>query len=554
MYDVLVKDGKIVTADAVFDGNIAVKNGKIAALMSAGEEPEATKVIDAKGNYVFPGAIDTHAHLNDPGYEWREDYEHGTAAAVLGGYTTVIDMPLQNEPAMTTADLFDKKVEKVDGNAYADYCFWGGLVPDNFEDLKGMHDKGCVAFKSFIGPVSPDYSSLNYGQAYEAMQRIKEFGGRAGFHCEDFSMIKWQEARMKKEGRLDWQGFLDSRPVIAEMVATVDMIEIAKATGCKIHICHVSSPDVAQMIKEAQQEGYDITAETCSHYLSLTDKDVIANGPMFKCAPPLRSKEEVDRLWSYVEDGTFSGIASDHSPCSYDEKFNEILGSKIENVFDVWGGISGIQSGFQVAFNEGCTKRGVNPSVLAKAMAVQPAKAFGIYGRKGDIKPGFDAVCEQDFRIRGNERERTSCVHHHPRKCSSRRRQDYGRKRRRNPDQKIGLAYRQIERRENEQYYRKYGFESGTGSECRPGPSAHKKEDHGIIILYGEFYGRVRINWYILYGRGPDRSIDGRPGGSCHGDRMSCDRHSAGYHRKLRTQVWHSLYRAVKEQFWHGRR
>ena len=168
MYDVLVKDGKIVTADAVFDGNIAVKNGKIAALMSAGEEPEATKVIDA----------------------------------ILGGYTTVIDMPLQNEPAMTTADLFDKKVEKVDGNAYADYCFWGGLVPDNFEDLKGMHDKGCVAFKSFIGPVSPDYSSLNYGQAYEAMQRIKEFGGRAGFHCEDFSMIKWQEARMKKEGRL----------------------------------------------------------------------------------------------------------------------------------------------------------------------------------------------------------------------------------------------------------------------------------------------------------------------------------------------------------------
>ncbi|MFR9063689.1 MAG: amidohydrolase family protein [[Clostridium] scindens] len=343
MYDVLVKDGKIVTADAVFDGNIAVKNGKIAALMSAGEEPEATKVIDAKGNYVFPGAIDTHAHLNDPGYEWREDYEHGTAAAALGGYTTVIDMPLQNEPAMTNADLFDKKVEKVDSNAYADYCFWGGLIPDNFEDLKGMHDKGCVAFKSFIGPVSPDYSSLNYGQANEAMQRIKEFGGRAGFHCEDFSMIKWQEARMKKEGRLDWQGFLDSRPVIAEMVATVDMIEIAKATGCKIHICHVSSPDVAQMIKEAQQEGYDITAETCSHYLSLTDKDVIANGPMFKCAPPLRSKEEVDRLWSYVEDGTFSGIASDTPLVLMMRNSRKFLEARLR-MCSTYGGISGIRA------------------------------------------------------------------------------------------------------------------------------------------------------------------------------------------------------------------
>ena len=196
---------------------------------------------------------------------------------------------------------------------------------------------------------------------------------------------------MIKEGRLDWQGYLDSRPVIAEMLATVDIIEIAKATGCKAHICHVSSPDVAQKIKEAQQEGYDITAETCSHYLSLTDQDVLENGPLFKCAPPLRSQEEVDRLWSYVEDGTFSGIASDHSPCSYDEKFNEILGNKIENVFDVWGGCSGIQSGFQVTFNEGCVKRNVCPTVLANAMSVQPAKAFGIYGRKGDIKPGFDA-------------------------------------------------------------------------------------------------------------------------------------------------------------------
>lgn len=401
MYDLLVKNGKIVTADCVFSGNIAVKEGKIAAVLLAGEEPEAKKVIDAKENYVFPGAIDTHAHLNDPGYEWREDYEHGTAAAAVCGYTTIIDMPLQNEPAMTNATIFDKKFEKVSPNAYVDYCFWGGLIPDNFQDLKGMDEKGCVAFKSFIGPVSPDYSSLNYGQVYEAMQIIHEFDGRAGFHCEDFAAIKWQEQRMKKEGRLDWKGFLESRPVVAEMVATVDVIELAKATGCKAHICHVSSPDVAQKIKEAQQEGYDITAETCSHYLSMTDEDVIKNGPLFKCAPPLRSQEEVDRLWTYVEDGTFSGIASDHSPCSYDEKFKEILGNKIETPFDVWGGISGIQSGFQVSFHEGCVKRGISPSVLANAMAKKPAEAFGIYGKKGDIRTGFDA----DFIIVNADKE-----------------------------------------------------------------------------------------------------------------------------------------------------
>ncbi len=390
-FDSLVKNGNIVTGERIWKGNLAVKDGKIAAFLAAGEEPEAGKVIDAEGKYVFPGAIDTHVHLNEPGYEWREDYAHGTRAAAIGGCTTVIDMPLQNEPAMTTAELFDRKAAIAGKNAYVDYCFWGGLVPGNFDELKGLNEKGCVAFKSFIGPVSPDYQTLTYGQAYEAMERIKKFDGRAGFHCEDFSMIRWQEERMKREGRLDWKGFLESRPVAAEMLAVVDIIELARATGCKVHICHVSSPDVAQKIKEAQKAGYDVTAETCAHYLSMTEEDVLKKGALFKCAPPLRSREEVDRLWSYVEDGTFSGIASDHSPCTYEEKFTEILGKRIENAFDVWGGISGIQSCFQTAFYEGCIKRGLSPSVLAKAMAELPAKAFGIYGKKGGIQVGFDA-------------------------------------------------------------------------------------------------------------------------------------------------------------------
>ncbi len=391
MYDLLIKNGKVVTSDDVFEGNIGIKNGKIQAILDVNTSSDAVKTIDAAGKFVFPGAIDTHAHLNDPGYEWREDFECGTKAAAVGGYTTIIDMPLQNEPALTNKEIFDQKLNSVGPKSFVDFSFWGGLVESNFEDLEGLNERGCVAFKSFIGPVSPDYSSLNYGQVYEAMERIQKFDGRAGFHCEDFSMIKWQEKRMQEEGRLDWRAFLDSRPVVAEMVATDAIIEIAKATGCKTHICHVSSPDVAQKIKEAQEAGYDITAETCTHYLSMTEEDVIENGPLFKCAPPLRTQEEVERMWEYVVDGTFSGIASDHSPCTYDEKFNEVLGSKIENVFQVWGGMSGIQSGFQVSFYEGCVKRNISPTVLANSMAVLPAKAFGIYGQKGDIKIGFDA-------------------------------------------------------------------------------------------------------------------------------------------------------------------
>lgn len=401
MFDILIENGKVVSPEGIYEKNIAVTNGKIAEILDRDVAADAKKVIDARGNYVFPGFIDTHAHLNEPGYEWREDYRHGTAAAAVGGFTTVIDMPIQNEPAVIDGAAVDAKLKAVSDEAYIDYALWGGIVPENLASLEEMDRKGCVAFKSFVSPTSPGFSPLNYGEAYEAMKVIREFGGRAGFHCEDFSMIKHLEESMKKAGRVDWQGFLDSRPVIAEMVATTAIIEIAKATGCKVHICHVSSPDVAEKIKEAQAEGYDITAETCPHYLSMTEDELLQNGALFKCAPPLRTKSDVDRLWDYVVDGTFSGIGSDHSPASYDEKFVEIDGKKIENAFDPWGGMSGLQTVVQTVFYEGCIKRDLSPVFMAEVMCKKAAKAFGIYGKKGDIKPGFDA----DFVIIDPEKE-----------------------------------------------------------------------------------------------------------------------------------------------------
>ena len=387
MYDLLIKNGLLVTSEKVQRGDLAIQDGKIAAILSSSDPHWAKECIFADNLLVFPGAIDTHAHLNDPGYTWREDFLHGTQAAAVGGFTTILDMPLQNEPAMTTAALFDRKQQLVAPNACTDYCFYGGLIPENFRDLSALNEKGCIAFKSFIGPVSLDYSPLNYGQAYEAMRLIQNFGGKVCFHCEDYSMIKHLEQLMRSSGRSDWRAFLDSRPVAAEMVATTAIIELAKATGCRVHICHVSSPDVADRIAAAQREGYDITAETCAHYLSMTDEDVLQKGALFKCAPPLRSQDEVNRLWEHVANGTFSGLASDHSPCAYEEKF----GSDLLTPFDVWGGISGIQSCLQVAYDEGCVKRGLSPSVLAAAMCEKPAKAFGLFGKKGSIDIGFDA-------------------------------------------------------------------------------------------------------------------------------------------------------------------
>ncbi len=386
MFDLLVRGGLIVGTERVYEGSIAVKDGKIAAIVAPGTDLEAENVIDATGKYIFPGGIDCHAHFNDPGFEWREDYIHGTQSAAAGGITTIIDMPLQNEPALTTADLFTRKEELLKNKGVVDYAFWGGLVDNNVEELEGLYEAGVAGFKAFIGPVSPDYSSVNMGIVRHAMQTMADKDILLGFHCEDYSIIKYEELKAIKEERKTIRDFLDARPVSAELLATENIIRLAKETGARVHICHVSHPAVAQLIKEAKIDGVKITGETCTHYLVYTEEDFIKGGHIFKCAPPLRTKEDKELLWQYVLDGTLSCIGSDHSPCAPEEKAIDS-----GDIWKAWGGISGVQSIYQVMFNAAVHERKLDPSLLAKALSYGPAKAFGLYGRKGELTPGFDA-------------------------------------------------------------------------------------------------------------------------------------------------------------------
>lgn len=386
MYDLLIKGGTVVSAERTLKADIAISKGEISAVLHGPYEAEAREIIDANDKLVFPGVVDSHAHLNDPGFTWREDYEHGTAAAAKGGVTTIVDMPMQNEPALTDRAIFRKKQDAVSENAYVDYCFWGGLVDNNFKTLQELDECGVTAFKSFIGPVSPDYSSLSMGQVKEALEILTNFDARAGFHCEDYSIIKWEEKRAQEEGRNGRRDFLSSRPVIAELMATKNIIDLAKLTQAKVHICHVSHPDVAEEIRKAIQDGIDITGETCSHYLAFTENDLLENGSIFKCAPPLRTYEDSQKMWDYILDGTLSCVGSDHSPCTPEEKNEEEHG-----IFGAWGGISGIQSLMQVMYDQAVNQKGFSPSVIAGCLSEGPAKAFEIFGRKGAIAPGFDA-------------------------------------------------------------------------------------------------------------------------------------------------------------------
>ena len=399
MYDVLVKNGKLVTPDRIYEADIAIQDGKYAGFFAKGAPVDAKEVIDAKGNYVFPGIIDCHAHLNEPGFEYREDFETGSRAAVVAGCTTLIDMPLNNDPSLMNKEIFDLKLGKISKHSLVDYALWGGIVGDyddkpdsvknNMNDLVDLHNCGVAAFKGFTCPNGDLFPTVNMGNVRKALEILKPYGALCGFHCEEYGQVLEREKEAKaKEGRTNEEkirDFLDSHDVWTEYVATKNVIDMARATGGRVHICHVSHPMVAQVVKDAIHEGLPITAETCPHYLGFTEDFVFEKGAPAKCTPPMRKKEDMEKLWDYVLDGTLSCVGSDHSPAADEEKDNAT-----KDIWHAWGGLNAIQFFLPMMFDMVVHKKGLSPSLIAKVMDYNPAKVFGLYGRKGAFELGFD--------------------------------------------------------------------------------------------------------------------------------------------------------------------
>lgn len=384
MFDTAVINARIVDEDAIYSGNIYIKDGKFAAITSD-TLYEAKEVIDAGGKLVFPGLVDSHSHLGDPGYGEVELPEYATNAAAVGGFTTCIDMP-NNVPTILNASRFEQKLKKLKNECMVDYAFYGALVKDNQKELYDLHQAGAIAFKSFLHCGGGDFTYPTMYEAKLAMEEIRKFNGLAAFHCEDTTINDGLLEKMIREKQNSRQAFLDSRPLYSELMATKNILALAKETGCRVQICHVSHPDVAEEIAKARREGVDVTGETCVHYLVFSEQDLLEKGCLFKCAPPLRSQEASDRLWKYVEDGTLSCVASDHSAGLPEQRDDSI-----RPVYELGNGISGIQTVLQAFFNKAVHIRKNSPTLITRRMSADPARRFGIYGQKGAVKPGFDA-------------------------------------------------------------------------------------------------------------------------------------------------------------------
>ncbi len=382
--DLLIDNASVVRSSGVKRLKIGITSGKISVLAGQGEDVPARERIDATGMIVLPGAIDVHVHAGY-GEPERETMTAVTMAAAAGGITTVFDQPLSS-PSTVTAQTLRTKAADLAGQSVVDFALWGGLVPGHVEELDAMMALGAQAFKSFMCRCS-NYPMTPDGVLLRGMRRVGELGGLVAVHAENDTLIHDLVECAVAEGRRDVGAFIDAHPVYSELEAVNRFINLASLVPhCKCHIVHLSIPEGAVDVKRSKDRGIaNITVETSPQYLGLDQDDLYRIGGVAKCDPPVRSKESVERLWELVKDGTVDMIASDHSPHTSAKK-------KPENG-DFWSipeGVTGVQTLLPVVVTEGM-KRGLTWPRLAELVSTNPAKRFGLYGRKGDIEIGFDA-------------------------------------------------------------------------------------------------------------------------------------------------------------------
>lgn len=381
-FDILVRGGQVVGPTGVVFADLAILDGVVAAI-GPDLEGGAHLEIDADGLHVFPGVVDPHVHLNDPGRAEWEGFVSGTAAFAAGGGTCLFDMPLNASPPTVDGASFDLKLEAARGRALVDFCLWGGLVPGDVDRLDELADLGVVGFKAFMcNSGIDDFQAADDVTLFEGMQRAAQLGLPVAVHAESETITSGLAERARTEGRRAMRDYLDSRPAIAEREAVARAIVLAEETGCSLHIVHVSTGAAAALVAEARARGVDVSCETCPHYLVLTDEDAERIGALAKCSPPLRPLVEVDALWVELLGGNIPIVASDHSPAPLALKQGD-------DAFAVWGGISGCQT-LRGTMLAAAGAHGLTLSDVSSLTATAAADRFSVRS-KSRLEAGFDA-------------------------------------------------------------------------------------------------------------------------------------------------------------------
>ncbi|MEM7334885.1 MAG: allantoinase AllB [Chloroflexota bacterium] len=384
--DLYIRNGRIITENSDFYGGIVIAGEKIHQLVAGNHNLDAKTELDAQGKTVLPGLIDPHVHFSEPRPDQYEGFFTGTMAAAAGGITSVIEMPLNASPPTINGERLRAKQAVVEQKALIDVGLWGGLVDNNLADLPDLIDGGVLALKAFMSDSASDFARADDDIIFAGLQFAAQHDIPVGVHCENEYITRYLKEQLQKNGRKDLAAWPESRPPFQELEAIDRAINLAKAANGNLHIVHVSQGEGIRKTIQARHNGVRVTNETCPQYLLLDHDDYLRIGPTAKCAPVIRQRELVEALWQTVLAGQVDIIASDHSPCLVSQK-----AGAADNVWQIWGGISGVQTMLPGIITEGVHNRGLSLSLLVKMMSTNPARIFGLYPQKGSLQPGTDA-------------------------------------------------------------------------------------------------------------------------------------------------------------------
>lgn len=392
MIDLLIKNAQIFSESDSFCGDIAISDGKIIQMGIEIAPSNTSQVLDAAHKYLLPGGVDPHVHIRYPGSAHRETFVTGTMAAAAGGTTTIVEHPISTPPQYSPETLAPR-VDAVKQQAIVDVAFLGAAGGKKTEEISRLAEAGVCGFKTFLHAApegrEKEFIGLTSETNYELLQVMKEVG-KTGLlmaaHGEDNDIVSGAINHLRKENRRAPIDHAASRPSLAEALAVDRLIRIAESIHCDIYLVHISTPEAVEAAKMARQRGkIKVWIETCPQYLYLTEKALNQFGAYAKCNPALRTQEQVDKMWSYIADGTIDTVGSDHAPYTVEEKERHP-----EDIFLAPAGFPGLETRMGLMLKAVADKK-ITLRRAVDLIATNPAKAYGLYPQKGAIKIGADA-------------------------------------------------------------------------------------------------------------------------------------------------------------------
>ena len=372
----LVKNGFVITSSGVYKWDIKILNGIVTGIGRELSTIGVDEVIDASGYYVFPGIIDEHVHMREPGLEYKDDFEHGSKAAIKGGVTTIIDHP-NTLPPVENGSRVESKAKLLESKAYVDFALLGVLHDSNIHEFEDMARAGVVGFKVFMGPTTGNIPPPSDPSLYEILYKSYKTGMRIMFHAEDHALVTYFTEKYKKTGRTDPIVHSETRPPVVEAYSISKIAALARHTAGKVHIVHVSSVEAVEAIEYAKKI-IDITSETCPHYILLDRDDYEKYGSLIKVNPPIRGGVHKKILLDHVINGFFETMGSDHAPHAPEEKQKPI--------WEASAGFAGVQTLFPLLLD--LALKGTMPLTrISQLVSENPAKLFKLFHLKEQYYP-----------------------------------------------------------------------------------------------------------------------------------------------------------------------